>query len=390
MILHNSFMNSTITCSGNREVDLDALNLVASGAHDCLCACSYANEKGHHQFVYETDALTPFVHIRAGLTFAECAGLLSAGLSVIKLAQGEGLVLDNLRLSKEYIFCAQSGYKFVYIPIVRRSHVHVKELVAKLISTIHIKDERISRLAKEIRKAKSDPQILELLESFVRDFSATGNWGEEETSLLNSATPALTPTFEEGETTVLSQAAAETGEGETTLLGHMEAGEGETSILGQTEQDMLNAYEPQETVHSVMTSERLTAFLQDDSSEYETTVLTSQPQEAQRTVITGQSSAYVLNLVRNSTGEKIAVEITPFSIGKDRQSVDYALDNDSVSRHHATIVFEDGNYYIIDNGSTNGTMIEGVRLQPAEKAELGNGYIISIGNETFQALLERR
>lgn len=377
MSLHNSFIHSTIACSGNKEVDLDALNLVASGVYDCLCACSYANEKGHHQFVYDTTALTPFVHIRAGLTFEEYVTLLEAGLSVIKIAQSEDLVLDNLRLSKEYIFCTPNGYRFVYIPITRRSHVHIKEIVMKLISVIHIKDERISRLTKDIRKAKSDLQILELLETFVRAFTVIGSLAEEETSLLNSIPSEAIPMFGESETTLLSQTVAETEESETTLLS-------------QTEQDRFDEGELGKAEHLGITSERLTAFLQDDSSEYETTVLTSQPQEAQRTVITGQNSAFLLSLVRNSSGEKIAVEITPFTIGKDRHSVDYVLDSDSVSRHHATIIFEDGNYYIIDNGSTNGTMIEGIRLQPDEKAELGNGYIISVGNETFQALLERR
>lgn len=377
MSLHNSFMNSTITCSGNKEVDLDALNLVASGVYDCLCACSYVNEKGHHQFVYDTDALTPFVHIRAGLSFEEYVAFLTAGLFVIKTVQSESLVLDNLRLSKEYIFCTQDGYRFVYIPITRRSHMHIKEVVLRLISAIHIKDERISRLTKNIRKLKSDQQILDLLETFVGSFTLTGSLVEEKTSLLNGVPSESIPMFEESETTLLSQKVAETVESETTLLSW-------------TEQDGVSESELEKVVCSGITSERLTAFLQDDSSEYETTLLTSQPQEVQRTVITGQNSTFLLSLVRNSSGEKIAVEITPFMIGKDRHSVDYALDSDSVSRHHATIIFEDGNYYIIDNGSTNGTMIEGIRLQPAEKAELGNGYIISIGNETFQALLERR
>lgn len=385
MILHNSFMNSTIICGGNKEVDLDALNLLASRAHNCLCACSYANEKGHHQFVYETNELTPFVHIRAGLTFEECVAFLTAGLSLIRLAQSEGLVLDNLRLSKEYIFCTRSGYKFVYIPIVHRSHIHIKEIVMKLLGVIPIKDERISHLVKDIKKAKSDLKIVGCLESFVRFYTGSD-------ALLNGQLDKPAPMFGEGETTILNQPAPMPGEGETTILNQPVAvSEGcETSLLSQPEQSGPGETDLQQTVFTGITSERLTAFLMDNSSEYETTVLSSQPQELQRTVITGQNSTYSLSLIRNNSGEKISVDITPFAIGKDRQIVDYVLNNDSVSRHHATIIFEDRNYYIIDNGSTNGTMIEGIRLQLGEKAELGNGYIISIGNETFQALLERR
>ena len=400
MILHNSFMNSTITCSGHKEVDLDALNMVASGACECLCACSYANEKGHHRFVYKTEELTPFVHICAGLTFEEYVSLLTAGLSVIKLMQREGLAWDNLRLSKEYIFCAQVGYKFVYIPIACKSRVHIKDIVIKLVGIIHMKDERISHLVKDIKKEKDELKTVALLESFVRSFTVGGNTeAEGETTVLSQQivgpegeTTVLSRQIvgPEGETTVLSQQIVEP-EGETTVLSQqIVEPEGETSLLGLAYQNMRDENGGQKTVYSGITSERFTAFIQDESSEYETTVLTAQPQEVQHTVITGQNSAYSLSLIRNSTGEKVAVEITPFAIGKDRQSVDYVLDNDSVSRNHATIIFEDGNYFIIDNGSTNGTMIEGVRLQTAEKAELGNGYLISIGNETFQALLERR
>ena len=368
MGLHNSFMNSTISCSGNKEVDLDALNLLASGAYDCLCPCSYVNEKGHHRFAYKTETLTHFVHIRAGLTFEEAISLLSAGVSALRVAQKENLVLDNFKLSKEYIFCTQKQFKLVYIPIICKGNTHNKDFLLKLLGAIHIKDARISQLKKDIRNLKNEAQILERTESFVKSFTVTGNFAEE------------------GETTVLSQPAAPAEEGETTVLSQYSAvaEEGETSLLSQELEN-----EGCKTVYSQEPSEKLTAFLQNESSEYETTVLSAQPQERQHTVITTQDGAFLF-LVRNSTGEKIPVEITPFAIGKDPQNVDYVLHNDSVSRCHATIVFENSEYYIVDNGSTNGTMIEGIRLQPGEKAELENGYIISIGNETFQALLERR
>ena len=413
MGLHNSFMNSTISCSGNKEVDLDALNLLASGAYDCLCPCSYVNEKGHHRFAYKTETLTHFVHIRAGLTFEEAISLLSAGVSALRVAQKENLVLDNFKLSKEYIFCTQKQFKLVYIPIICKGNTHNKDFLLKLLGAIHIKDARISQLKKDIRNLKNEAQILERTESFVKSFTVTGNFAEEgETTILGQpAAPA-----EEGETTILSQPAAPAEEGETTILSQSAAPaeEGETTVLSQPaapaeegETTVLSQYsavaeegetsllsqelenEGCKTVYSQEPSEKLTAFLQNESSEYETTVLSAQPQERQHTVITTQDGAFLF-LVRNSTGEKIPVEITPFAIGKDPQNVDYVLHNDSVSRCHATIVFENSEYYIVDNGSTNGTMIEGIRLQPGEKAELENGYIISIGNETFQALLERR
>ncbi len=434
MSFYNSFSNSTITCSGHKQVDLDALNLVASGSHDCLCTCSYSNEKGHHHFIYETQALTPFVHLRAGMNFEESAGLLASGLSALKLIESDGLIPDNFRLSKEYVFCAPGGCRFVYIPLVHKAHLHIKDMILRLLALVPIKDERIRGLARDVRHAKTDQQAMAALEMFVSMFgslAAVDAFAEEQTSLLGSQSAAAEP---EGETSILSQqsfepqispAPAYESEGETSVLSQQSfepqigqapayESEGETSVLSQQSFEpqisQAPAYESEgetsvlspemaesfaqenNTVYSTVSQERLTLFMQDTSGECETTVLSQQPQQpaqVQRTVITGNSN-YVLYLIRNSTGERVPVEVTPFTIGKDGQDVDYALDNDSVSRHHATVVFENGAYHIMDNGSTNGTMVEGVRLQPSEKAELDSGYIISIGSESFQTLLERR
>ena len=139
-----------------------------------------------------------------------------------------------------------------------------------------------------------------------------------------------------------------------------------------------------------MTVESPTVFLHNDFGEGETTVLSAQPQQAPQAPVPHEAGEYQLYLIRSGTREKIAVEVTPFTIGKDPNRMDYAVNNDSVSRSHATILFENGVYCIVDNGSTNGTMIEGVRLQGSEKAELDNGYFLSIGNESFQVILERR
>lgn len=52
MNLNSGFINSTIICNEKKDVDLDALNLLASGEVAGLCQCSYKSESKHHHFIY--------------------------------------------------------------------------------------------------------------------------------------------------------------------------------------------------------------------------------------------------------------------------------------------------------------------------------------------------
>ena len=53
-----------------------------------------------------------------------------------------------------------------------------------------------------------------------------------------------------------------------------------------------------------------------------------------------------------------------------------AAKDPKVSSHHAEFLFEDGQWYVIDQGSTNGTLVEGERVT---KQRLRQGEEIQIG-----------
>lgn len=90
-------------------------------------------------------------------------------------------------------------------------------------------------------------------------------------------------------------------------------------------------------------------------------------------------------LIRLKTDERIEINKPIFKIGKDRYNADYYVaDNSAVSRHHADIVNKDGEYYIIDVGSTNHTYINGKRIQNNSEFILEDQNIIRLGNEEFQ------
>lgn len=379
MSLHNGFINSTIICNEKKDVDLDALNLLASAECSQLCHCAYKNENKHHHFIYDTNDLIPLAQLQAGLSFENVVDILSSTSDLLNVLAENNLVIDNVKNAKEYIFKSDEGYKFIYIPIVHKAHISVRDYVIKLLSVIHHKDVRLNQFVKELRKKKENEQAHAFLTAFISSYESHYDYSEDATSLLSdeSATSLLD---DEGATSLLDVNSNNSEEG-TSLLSD----ESETTVLSQS-----NYWADYESVNTGTGSARLTEFFHDESGEYETTVLTSQPVSQNQLTNKEIQSEYYLYLIRNLNGEKITIDVTPFTIGKDSANMDFVLNNDSVSRHHATIIYENGDYFIMDNNSTNGTTIEGIKLQPGEKGEIGNGYIISLGNESFQAHIERR
>lgn len=73
----------------------------------------------------------------------------------------------------------------------------------------------------------------------------------------------------------------------------------------------------------------------------------------------------------------------PFLIGKDREKVNLTVKEHSVSRIHARLTEEEGNIYVEDLHSTNGTYLNDLLLEPHRKMKLKRGDIILFGNAEF-------
>ena len=72
----------------------------------------------------------------------------------------------------------------------------------------------------------------------------------------------------------------------------------------------------------------------------------------------------------------------PYRMGRGGNSdfpVKVDLKDAGVSSVHATLLFSNGQYSIVDEGSTNGTFINGDRLKPAQRRVLEDGQIIRLG-----------
>ena len=62
------------------------------------------------------------------------------------------------------------------------------------------------------------------------------------------------------------------------------------------------------------------------------------------------------------SGEKIPINKERFVIGRGKQSSDLTLKDPNVSRQHAMVEFQNGLYFMVDMGSTNGIEFNGQRI----------------------------
>ena len=74
-------------------------------------------------------------------------------------------------------------------------------------------------------------------------------------------------------------------------------------------------------------------------------------------------------------------------LGKKRELVDAVIPfNKMISRKHCRISRNNGEYYISDEGSANGTYVNRIRLFPGQRQQIKKGDIIRLADSDFQIL----
>ncbi len=96
----------------------------------------------------------------------------------------------------------------------------------------------------------------------------------------------------------------------------------------------------------------------------------------------------MLMLVLNRTGAKMLLNAPVTRIGKKESIVDFCIaDNRTVSRHHADILKEEDDYYLVDCGSLNKSYVNGQEAPEGVKVPIHPGDQITLSDE--QLTLEK-
>lgn len=106
-------------------------------------------------------------------------------------------------------------------------------------------------------------------------------------------------------------------------------------------------------------------------------------EECQTMLLTVKEEPDHMLVSAGEENEDIAVGYVPFVIGKHTGLADYILNKSTVSRFHVRITEEDGQYFLTDLNSTNGTKVNGRLLAANEKVVLSQGDEVWIAEEKY-------
>lgn len=102
------------------------------------------------------------------------------------------------------------------------------------------------------------------------------------------------------------------------------------------------------------------------------------------TVLSGGAGLPAAYFTRRKNGARVQINKQIFKVGKERRNVDFCIsDNTNISRTHVNILYKNGDFYIVDNNSTNGTSLNGVQMAPGKEYKLNSGDRVTLADEEF-------
>ena len=106
-------------------------------------------------------------------------------------------------------------------------------------------------------------------------------------------------------------------------------------------------------------------------------------QGANETTVLGSNQNFG-SLTRKKTHETVRLNKSSFRIGRERSKVDYCIsDNTAIGRLHAIIINRNGDAYLVDQDSVNGTSVNNVKASPRQETKLRDGDKITLADEDF-------
>lgn len=97
-----------------------------------------------------------------------------------------------------------------------------------------------------------------------------------------------------------------------------------------------------------------------------------------------QASGPVLQAINGEPGFTITITKKDFVIGKKETEVDASVPyNKMISRKHCMVMIRNNELYVVDLHSSNGTFVNGARLEPNQPQVLKRGDVLRLANSDF-------
>ena len=86
-------------------------------------------------------------------------------------------------------------------------------------------------------------------------------------------------------------------------------------------------------------------------------------------------------LIIQKSGREYSIDKSEIYVGSSASDCDCSIDNGFISKRQLTVINENGVYYAIDNGSTNGTTLNGNKMEPGMRYQLKDDDRLILANE---------
>jgi hypothetical protein len=85
------------------------------------------------------------------------------------------------------------------------------------------------------------------------------------------------------------------------------------------------------------------------------------------------------------TAQTFSIKKSMSIIGRVREVADFVIADDELSRHHAALTYADGQFFIEDLDSTNGTFVKDARIK---RVHLQHGDVVRLGRHKLKLFVE--
>ncbi len=257
---------------------------------------------------------------------------------------------DGILLNPEYIYVRNREFLFCYYPVQTQSfHRGVRELMEYILERLEHGNQENVMLAYGIYQKilKNNFTMEMLMEEFFKE------------TLGGEAGKVIVPDF---------------GEMQVKMEEKVIAPKTDLEII----EEELSYIEPKKkkekfSLHQLFEKKKISFFnSKPGKKQNRSLVLAERTPYGTTQLLTGKL------LLSESGGINIPLISFPLEIGSS------LIDNQAVSRRHAIITMECGNFYVEDQGSTNGTLVNGSRISPYEPVQIKEGDIVTFANERYR------